>query len=65
VAERFLTRVTNRQFPVWLPVTHAKRIRDYPRSGLQVLQQFGAKLQIHLFEQEKNNDGCLVNIGIE
>ena len=33
--------------------------------GFKSFKQFGAKFQIHLFEHEKSNDGCLVNIGIE
>src|SRR5678816_4490515 len=40
-------------------------VGNHPRAGLQILQQFGAKLQIDVWQQEQGNHRGLANLSVE
>src|SRR3954447_21878368 len=53
------------EFLLRFPIAHIERIRNHPRAWLEVLQQFGTKLEIDMRQQEQGHYRSLANVRLE
>ena len=47
-----LCRIADSDFLLGLPIAHVEGVGDDPRAWLQILQQFGTKLEVDARQQE-------------